>query len=131
MHEGVVDCGQVLHDLLGDDWERLILSHPHWDVPGERLPEGLDLCQACVVFADQCGEPITIFDDGLLGAELDEDPCPLDCFDAVEDHGDTSDVPIWRFLGDQLLFVVNDEAFVKVVLFAVGVDRSQGGEDAL
>ena len=29
---------------------------------------------------------------------------------------------IWWFLGDQLLFVVDDEAFVEVVLLAVSVD---------
>ena len=131
LHEGVVDRGEVLHDLLRDDGEGLILSHPHGYVPRECFPEGLDLSQACVVFADQCGEPITILDDGFLGAKFNEDPRPLHCLDAVEDHGDAAYVPIRWLFGDQLLFVVNDEALVEVVLFAVGVDRAQGGEDTL
>ena len=131
LHEGVVDGGEVLHDLFCDDGEGLVLSHPHGYVPRKRLPEGLDLCQACVMFADQRGEPLAVLDDGFLGAKFDEDPCPLHCLDAIEDHGDAADVPVWWFFGDQLLLVIDDEALVEVVLFAVGVDRPQGGEDTL
>ena len=100
LHEGVVDGGQVLHDLLCNDGKGLVLSHPHGYVPRERFPEGLDLRQACVVLADQRGEPLTVLDDGLLGAKFEEDPCPLHCLDAVEDHGDAADVPIRRLFGD-------------------------------
>ena len=49
-----------------------------------------------VVFANQRGEPIAVLDDGLLGANLDENPRPLDRFDAIHYHRDAADVPVGR-----------------------------------
>ena len=51
-HEGVIDGGQVCHELIGDGAEDLCLSHSHGYVPREGLPQRLDLGQFVGVAAN-------------------------------------------------------------------------------
>ena len=83
------------------------------------------------VSANQGDPPIAIFVDCFLGAELDEDPGPAHCIDAVLDHVEASDVPIRWFFGDQLVFAVHHKALVEVIFLARRVHGAQGGEDSL
>ena len=94
LHEGVIDGGQVCHELFGDGAEGLCLSHSHGDVPCEGFPQRLDLGKFGGVPADQGDPPIAIFVDCLLGAKLDEDPSPANCVDAVLNHIEAPDVPV-------------------------------------
>ena len=85
-----------------------------------------------VVLPERADEPLTVLDDRGLGAILiNQDPGPLGCLDAVLYHHGPANVPIFGFLGHELVPVLQCNLSVHVVLLPGGVDRAERSEHSM